>query len=102
MAIDIRHIQEEILEQYFADDGKIPWIVGFSGGKDSTMLLQLVWYVLQSTPSELRSRPVYVVCNNTLVENPKIIQYTEKILENIKQAAMEQSMPVFVERTVPR
>lgn len=102
MALDIKNILEEITEQYFADDGKIPWIVGFSGGKDSTMLLQSVWYALKEIPAGLRSRPVYVVCNNTLVENPKIIQYTERVLDKIKQAAMEQSMPVFVERTIPK
>lgn len=102
MALDINYIKSEIEQQYYAEDGNIPWIVGFSGGKDSTMLLQVVWYTLQEIPSELRTRPIYVVCNNTLVENPKIIQYTEKVLEKIKQAAMEQTMPVFVQRTTPK
>lgn len=102
MALDIKYILEEITEQYFEDDGKIPWIVGFSGGKDSTMLLQLVWYALKEIPAGLRTRPIFVVCNNTLVENPKIIQYTEVVLNKVKQAAMEQSMPVFVERTIPK
>jgi DNA sulfur modification protein DndC len=102
MALEINHIREEIADQYFVDDGNIPWIVGFSGGKDSTMLLQMVWYAIKELPAELRNRPIYVVCNNTLVENPKIIQYTEKVLDKIKQAAMEQSMPVFVERTIPK
>lgn len=38
MSLLISEILEEIKDQYFADDNKIPWIVGFSGGKDSTML----------------------------------------------------------------
>ncbi|WP_315819374.1 DNA phosphorothioation system sulfurtransferase DndC [Paraflavitalea speifideaquila] len=102
MALDVKWIQEEIADQYFAEDGKIPWIVGFSGGKDSTMLLQLAWYALKGIPELLRTRPVYVVCNNTLVENPKIIQYTDKVLDKIERAAMEQSMPIFVVRTTPK
>src|SRR6202012_1629235 len=97
----IQFINSEIQEQYFEDDGKIPWIIGFSGGKDSTMLLQLVWYALKEIPSGLRTRPIYIVCNNTLVENPKIIQYTEEVLNKVEKAALEQSMPMYVERTIP-
>ena len=36
----IENIIAEIKEQYLAD--ATPWIVGFSGGKDSTTLLQFV------------------------------------------------------------
>ena len=53
MASDIKKIKEEIVDQYFADDGKIPWIVGFSGGKDSTMLLQLVWNAVKEVTNIL-------------------------------------------------
>ena len=102
MAFDHQKILEEIEEQYLEEDGFRPWIVGFSGGKDSTMLLQLVWYCVKRIPAELRRRQVYVVCNNTLVENPKILRYTEEVLEKIDKAAFEQTMPVFVVRTTPK
>lgn len=102
MAIDIKQISSEIIEQYFEDDGNIPWIVGFSGGKDSTMLLQLVWSALLRESIGLRQRPIYVVCNNTLVENPKIIQYTDEVLKKIEKSALEQSMPIYVQRTTPQ
>lgn len=102
MANNIQLIYKDIQEQYFEDDGKIPWIIGFSGGKDSTMLLQLVWYALKEYPVELLHREIYVVCNNTLVENPKIIAFTENILNKIEKAAFEQSMPIFVVRTTPK
>ncbi|MEJ0106152.1 MAG: hypothetical protein WDO19_27935 [Bacteroidota bacterium] len=99
MAFSIKDLETEIYAQYTADDGNVPWIIGFSGGKDSTMLLQLVWNVVRKEIKGLRQRPVYVVCNNTLVENPKIIQLPIKYyLHNIEQAAFEQSMPVFVEK----
>ncbi len=101
-AFNPKQIQEEIIDQYFAKDNKRPWIVGFSGGKDSTMLLQLVWYALKSVPTELRKRNIYIVCNNTLVENPKILEYTEKVLERIKNVAAEQLMPITVHRTIPK
>jgi putative sulfurtransferase DndC len=101
MSLHIKEIQQEILEQYREDDGNIPWIIGFSGGKDSTMLLQMVWYSLQNEMHGMRQRPIYVVCNNTLVENPKIIQYNDKILKLIEKAAVEQSLPIFVQKTTP-
>lgn len=102
MQEQIRKIILEIQDQYFVDDNNRPWIVGFSGGKDSTMLLQLVWYALREYPAELRKRKIYVVCNNTLVENPKILTYTEKILDKIQAAAVQQSMPITVHRTTPK
>jgi DNA sulfur modification protein DndC len=102
MSLNYKLIQEEIAEQYLEMDNNRPWILGFSGGKDSTMLLQLVWYTLKSIPKELRQRYIYVVCNNTLVENPLILDYTEKVLERIASAAKEQSMPIVVHRTTPK
>lgn len=101
MAFTPQEIEADILEQYLAEDNQRPWIVGFSGGKDSTMLLQQVWYALKSIPVQLRTRKIYVVCNNTLVENPKIIEYVERVLRKIEFAAHEQSMPIMVQRTTP-
>ena len=102
MLYTIQKLYDEIQEQYFEDDGNIPWIVGFSGGKDSTMLLQAVWIALRQLPEQLLKRDIYVVSNNTLVENPKIVQYTEQVLQQIERAALEQSMPVFVIQTTPK
>ena len=40
-------IIDEIQDQYhFSDESNRPWIIGFSGGKDSTVLLTLVWMAL--------------------------------------------------------
>ena len=56
MALNIAHIENEIIDQYLFDDADRPWIIGFSGGKDSTMLLQIVWTALKKIdPILLRS-----------------------------------------------
>jgi DNA sulfur modification protein DndC len=103
MAFNPREILEEIKDQFLADDNKRPWIVGFSGGKDSTTLLQLVWLAVKELPEELRTtRDIHVVCNNTLVENPKIIEYTNRVLHKIEEAAVQQGMNVYVQRTTPK
>lgn len=97
-----KNIEAEIADQYLNDENPRSWIIGFSGGKDSTLLLQLVWLAVKSVPAELRTRKIYVVCNNTLVENPKILDYSEKVLNRIQKAASEQSMPIYVNRTTPK
>lgn len=101
-------IISEIIDQYtYADNTERPWIIGFSGGKDSTVLLTLVWIALQRIksdfpyPFQLR-RPVYVVCNDTMVENPIISTYVEDVLSKIEVSAREQGLPIFVKKTTPK
>ncbi len=97
------HVVSEIVDQYLFDEHATrPWIVGFSGGKDSTVLLQMVWQAISGIPIQLRTREIHVVCNDTLVENPLIAFYVKGVLELIQQAAKDQSLPIFVHRTIPR
>ena len=104
----IEYIVDEILDQYmYADTSFRPWIIGFSGGKDSTVLLTLVWLALRKikentiTPFQLR-RPIYVVCNDTMVENPIIATYVDEVLAQIETKAREEDLPIFVRKTIPR
>jgi len=104
----VEGIIAEIIDQYtFADNSERPWIIGFSGGKDSTVLLTLVWIALRRiredfpNPYQLR-RPVHVVCNDTMVENPIIETYVDDILAKIEVSAREQNLPIFVKKTTPK
>ena len=104
----IEYIIDEILDQYmYADKSFRPWIIGFSGGKDSTVLLTLVWLALRKikkdtiTPFQLR-RPIYVVCNDTMVENPIIATYVDEVLAQIETKAREEDLPIFVRKTLPK
>lgn len=103
----------EIIDQYAyadnrnGDNPNRPWIIGFSGGKDSTVVLTFVWIALSRVketlpfPKQLQ-RPVYVVCNDTMVENPIISSYVEDVLAKIEVAARDQGLPIIVKKTVPR
>ena len=100
----IEHILEEITDQYLEKDRyNRPWIIGFSGGKDSTVLLTLVWMAMNrlKEKGENLTRRVYVVCNDTMVENPVIEEYVINVLDKIDRAAKEQKMPISVTRTTP-
>ena len=78
-------IIDEIIDEYaFSENLDRPWIIGFSGGKDSTVLLTLVWMALEKirkmpNPFQL-GRPIHVVCNDTMVENPIISAYVDDVL----------------------
>ncbi len=103
MALDIQHLENEIIDQYLYDEHPTrPWIIGFSGGKDSTMLLQVVWNALKKIDPVLLTRQIYVVCNDTLVENPRIVKFINKTLKKVQKAANEQQIPLIVEETIPK
>lgn len=102
MSQRIKHIISEIKDQYLIEDNLRPWIIGFSGGKDSTALLQLTWWAIADIPLDKRKREIHVVCNNTLVENPVIQDYVSEVLAKIKEAAISLSMPIQVDMTIPR
>uniref|UniRef100_UPI004049E5E5 DNA phosphorothioation system sulfurtransferase DndC n=1 Tax=Gelidibacter sp. TaxID=2018083 RepID=UPI004049E5E5 len=105
MAKFIQHLIDEIIDQYmYADDTKRPWIIGFSGGKDSTVMLQLVWEAISQIKelTGIVKRDIYVVCNDTMVENPVITEYVYRVLDKIEIAAREQGIPIYVVKTIPR
>jgi DNA sulfur modification protein DndC len=103
MAINLNHLENEIIDQYLYDENTTrPWIIGFSGGKDSTMLLQVVWNSLRKLDPILLTRKIYVVCNDTLVENPRIVKFINTTLKKIQEAANLQSFPLIVEETKPK
>jgi len=97
------YIEKEITDQYLHDENKTrPWIVGFSGGKDSTVVLQLIWNALSKIDKNKLIRDVHVVCNDTLVENPIIEQYVNEVLLKIQTEATKQNLPIFVYKSIPK
>ena len=100
----INYIISEIADQYMIEDNKRPWIIGFSGGKDSTVLLQLVWKALEKLKDfhGIVDREVYVVCNDTMVENPIITEYVFRVLDKVQEAAVRMGLPIQIQKTIPR
>jgi DNA sulfur modification protein DndC len=89
------------LSQEYTRRSAAPWIIGFSGGKDSTLLLQaVVEMLLELAPSERRRR-VYVCSNDTRVENPVVQRYVDKTLARIADGMEGLGLPVQVEQTRP-
>ena len=102
MSLNLQHLENEIIDQYLYDENPTrPWIIGFSGGKDSTMLLQVVWNALKRIEPILLTRQIYVVCNDTLVENPRIVKFINKTLKRIQKEANLNDFPIIVHQTMP-
>ncbi len=89
---EVEALVGQVRELYRADG--IPWVVGYSGGKDSTATLQLVWSALLSLPQKQRSKPVYVITNDTLVENPAVAAWVHRSHDAMKSAAAAQKLPI--------
>lgn len=73
-----------------------PWIVGFSGGKDSTCLLQLVFEMLKSIPEFERLKKIYVLSTETMVESPVITKRQRRVCKLVQEAADNDHLPVEV------
>ncbi|MBS9388624.1 MAG: DNA phosphorothioation system sulfurtransferase DndC [Dolichospermum sp. WA123] len=87
----IQALTTEIQELYCLDE--IPWVVGYSGGKDSTATLQLIWNAISELPPEKRTKKIYVITTDTLVENPIIAAWVRNSLEQMKLESQTQGLP---------
>jgi len=89
---DIEKLTKEIQCLYCNEN--IPFVIGWSGGKDSTSVLQLIWYAIAGLPQEKRTKTIYVITTDTLVENPIVSAWVRKSLEQMKSAAKKQQLPI--------
>lgn len=92
-------LMETVKNLYLADD--IPWVIGYSGGKDSTATLQLVWLSLLELPVTQRKKSVHVINTDTLVESPVIEQWVKKSLNIMDETARKEALPFVTHRLTP-
>ncbi|AST07066.1 sulfurtransferase DndC [Anoxybacillus flavithermus] len=92
-------LYKNIQEVYKSD--KRPWVIGFSGGKDSTVVVQAIFYALSSMSKGDLTKPVYIISSDTMVENPKVLKHINEQLLKIKKSAKELELPIHVEKVVP-
>ena len=97
----VRIAKADLRDEYLEPSHTFPWIVGYSGGKDSTLLLQLVMeMVMELAPSD-RQRPLHVVCNDTRVESPLVAEYVDRMLTRLTRASESLRLPLTVAKTQP-
>ena len=97
--ISVAAVVDQIREIYLADSR--PWVIGYSGGKDSTCALQLVWSAISGLEESARKKPVYVLSSDTLVETPIIVNYIDSALEQMNEVAQSTNLPIVARKVVP-
>ncbi len=96
---DIQALIEVIKGLYLED--MIPWICGYSGGKDSTAVVQLVWYALRELPPEKRRKTVHIISTDTLVESPVVAIWATESLRKMENQAAADGLPIVPHRLTP-
>ncbi len=79
--MDNKFIQfEEIIEEmtYVYKHDNRPWLIGYSGGKDSSLLVSLVVETVLRLPDYLRTKKIFIVSSDTGVENPVVKRYMHR------------------------
>lgn len=97
--LSIPSVLKEIQETY--QNYTYPWIIGYSGGKDSTTALQLVWYAIEGLPKSKRDKPIYIISSDTLVETPVIVNHVNENIQLMNKAAREKSLPFTAIKLIP-
>lgn len=92
-------LMDTIRNLYVCDD--IPWVIGYSGGKDSTATLQLVWLALSQLTKEQLKKKVHIINTDTMVESPVISKWVQNSLLAMDNAAKEQELPFVTHRLTP-
>ena len=99
MGLELAQLREEVRKLYGED--AVPWVIGYSGGKDSTAILQLIWQAVAELPENERAKPIHVISTDTLVENPVVAAWVNGSLKRIGNAAEEQNLPIVPHRLTP-
>jgi DNA sulfur modification protein DndC len=89
---------QEIKREY--QSSTCPWVIGFSGGKDSSSLVTLVFIAL----SELKKhhQPVTIVYSDTGVEIPIMESFTKKTLRHLVLEAKRHNLPINIKIVKPK
>ncbi len=95
-------IYDEIIKVYL-DDSR-PWVIGYSGGKDSTTALQLIWKAIEKYKNQGNDKfkDIFVIASDTLVETPAVVSHLDKNLDRIDHEAQKQELPFVVQKLRPK
>ena len=87
-------IIREIMIVYKHDDR--PWLIGYSGGKDSTLLFSLVYEAMKrlKNAGSIMHKKIYVITSDTMVENPIVKRYMHSSSESINKAAQRDRLQI--------
>lgn len=90
----------EVQRIYCSD--KRPWVIGYSGGKDSSAVITLIYLALLGLEPKLRIKSIFVVSSDTLVETPVVVDLISRTLRQIEKGAKRDNLPITCHAVVPK
>lgn len=87
---------EEIIQEMMVvyQHDRRPWLIGYSGGKDSTLLVALAYEAISRLPREARTKKVYIITSDTLVENPIVKRYMHNSSNQINESSKRDRLNI--------
>lgn len=95
----IEKILEDMTSEYRSDNR--PWVIGYSGGKDSTMVVQLTYEMLSRLSPKEQNKRIHILSTNTMVESPAIIQRLKNTCLLLEKEALSNGYPVEIKLLRP-
>ncbi|EHH1037074.1 DNA phosphorothioation system sulfurtransferase DndC [Vibrio parahaemolyticus] len=96
----LSHYIADVQRVYCAD--KRPWVIGYSGGKDSSAVMSLIYLALLGLEPKDRHKPVFVVSSDTLVETPVVVNHIKDSLAAIAKGAKRDNLPITCHKVIPK
>ncbi|EKO3972296.1 DNA phosphorothioation system sulfurtransferase DndC [Vibrio fluvialis] len=96
----LSHYIADVQRVYCAD--KRPWVIGYSGGKDSSAVMSLVYLAILGLEPKDRQKPIFVVSSDTLVETPVVVNHIKDSLAAIEKGAKRDNLPITCHKVVPK
>ncbi|MCD9517873.1 DNA phosphorothioation system sulfurtransferase DndC [Photobacterium phosphoreum] len=96
----LSHYIADVQRVYCAD--KRPWVIGYSGGKDSSAVMSLIYLALLGLEPKDRQKPIFVVSSDTLVETPVVVNHIKDSLVAIEKGAKRDNLPITCHKVVPK
>lgn len=90
----------EVQRVYCSD--KRPWVIGYSGGKDSSAVITLIYLALLGLEPKFRTKSVFIVSSDTLVETPVVVDLISRTLGQIEKGAKRDNLPITCHAVVPK
>lgn len=96
----LSEIHEEIKSVYLSDQR--PWVIGYSGGKDSTLTAMLVIEAISQLPVSQRNKKIYILSTDTMVENPLIKNYIRRNINLINEYSQKNNLHISAQILRPK